>query len=1096
VVFADLSGFTSTAETMDPEEVHAFLEPLMDHLRSIVEMYGGTILNTMGDGFLAVFGAPVAHREDAVLGVRAALAARDAVRAWSQRGGIAGIDFHAGVHTGWVFVAPKETGFDIVGDTVNTASRLASAAGAGTILVGEMTRAMAAGAIRFASLDPVSVKGKAAPIEVCEAVEAIPESPERYLRPRKTPFLGREEERRPLEDAFRAVTSGTEARAVIVAGPPGIGKSRLVAEFVRQLDATILVGRAIPYGDRLPWYALASALRNLPEIASLEGAPSARQRLRTYVDGVLPDAGDDDREHVTQGLALVLGLSPATSSHHPAGRGLGFEIAATVRRFLAALSAQRPLVVVLEDLQWTDPEVAGFLRQVHADAPPGRFLLVGLIWDEALAATDLHADVTVRSMVEREGVELVGALLPDAQVPDSVARQLWDRSEGNPLFLEEIVKLLQDRGTLRAEGGRWALIDTTRPEVPENVYLVVAARIDELHAEERRLLRDAAVCGQSVGRAVLGALGWGDEADALLSSLVARGLLYASPESDDFSFGHPVIRDVAYDALPRMERAQKHLAIAEWVRGATAGGSEPVDTLAYHYGRAAAIGLFEASADVSPMATEYLTKAGDLALAQGAVREAESWYRQALELTPQSVERAKRDGHAALRPLLMHARALFELGRYDSARSQATLAFEVARAVDDDAAQGEALLQIAWLDSLFGAVEDARRLLGIARNMFEEAEDETGIARVVQGIGDTWRLSDTPRLVQMWGEAADRFGAAGDLASQNRVVRDIAYALTPKGGPDFDRWFRESERLVDVVGDRRSRIALERTRGFRAFYTGDWERAVAPLEEALSMARDSGDVFVEVDATFLLARVALAEGNRERARELGVALLRLGRGLGLRRTEEEGRVVHALVAAREGREDEAAEHLARARALLEEIKAEYEMLEVVHAEALIALDGGRWDLAIEKTREWRETVKRFGDDLEQVRATVLTGRARLGAGAFREAADLLDEALHEADGHPDTTAIAANALGEALAFLGDADGARRVLVGTSERFPEQVALFHEASGLVAAREGDTERAGAEMAAAVEAWQRLGRTVWADRAETLFAAIRDGAPVFS
>ena len=1091
MLFADLSGFTAAAERMDPEEVHAFLEPLMEHLRSIVEMYGGTILNTMGDGFLAVFGAPVAHRDDAALGVRAALAGRDAVRSWSQRGGLSGIDFHAGVHTGWVFVAPTASGFDIVGDTVNTASRLASAAGAGTILVGEMTRTLSAGAIRFASLDPVAVKGKAAPLEVCEAVEAIPESPERFLRPRKTPFVGRAAERRTLDEAFRAVTGDERAQTVIVAGPPGIGKSRLVAEFVRPLDARVLVGRAIPYGDRMPWYAIASALRTLPELASVEESPSARTLLRTFVDGVLPDAGDDDREHVAHGLGLVLGFTPGLSPNHPAGRGLGLEIAAALRRFLAALAQQRPLVVVLEDLQWTDPEVAAFLRQIREDPPTGRFMLLGLVWDEALAAVGLEPDVSVGTIGERDGLDLVDALLPHAHVPDSVATALWARSEGNPLFLEEILKLLQDRGTLRAEGGRWALMETTRPEVPENVYLVVAARIDELPAEERRLLRDAAVCGPSFGRGVIAALGWGTEADPLLASLVERGLLYLSGDTDGFAFGHPVIRDVAYDGMPRMDRAQKHLSIADWIRAGAEGAAEPVETLAYHYGRAAAIGLFEASADVSPLATEYLSKAGDRALAQGAVREAESWYRQALELTPQSVERAKRDGRAALHPLLRHARALFELGRYDTARAQATLAFEVGRAVDDDAAQGEALLQVATLDSLFGAVQDARRLFGIARDMFGEAGDAVGIARVVQGLAETWRLTDTRQVIDKWGEAAELFGQAGDVASQSRVVRDIAYGLTPKGGSEFDRWFRESERLTELVGDRRSRIALERTRGFRSFYVGDWAAAVEPLQRALTMARDSGDVFVEVDAAFVLARIALAEGDRTRAAELGAGLLRLGRGLGLRRTEEEGLVVQALVAAREGRLDDAADHLQQARAALETIHADYEMVEVEHAEAVVALDAGRWEAALAGANELRVKLERFGDDLDGIRATLIAGRARLGAGAYREAADLFDEALRSEGSLPDIAALAGNARAEALAALGDGDGARSSLADPNDAFPEQSALFNEASAVIASREGDAEAAGAAMVRAIGAWQRLGRTVWAERAQDMLATIRAG-----
>jgi ATP/maltotriose-dependent transcriptional regulator MalT len=341
----------------------------------------------------------------------------------------------------------------------------------------------------------------------------------------------------------------------------------------------------------------------------------------------------------------------------------------------------------------------------------------------------------------------------------------------------------------------------------------------------------------------------------------------------------------------------------------------------------------------------------------------------------------------------------------------------------------------------------------------------------------------------MFAEAAELFGVANDAASQDAVVRNIAYLLTPKSGHEFERWQAESERLAAIGGDLRSRFSLLRTKGFRAFYLGDLEPARAWLEQSLAMARDFGDVFVEVDAAFLLARIALAEGDLGLAEELGGSLRRLGQGLGLHRTEEEGLVLHALVAARRGRSEEAADLLGRARAALEKVRAEYEMVEVAHAEAVVALEAGRWDDAIEWSEALGATTLRFDADLEQTRALLIAGRARLGAGRLAEAAEALREASARA-GEREQTSLrraADAALAEALALSGRIDEARAALDAAGDepdRYPEALAMRLEADAIVAAHEDDRDRAQARLAAAVRSWELLGTTIWSARAAQL------------
>ncbi|MCA1831815.1 MAG: adenylate/guanylate cyclase domain-containing protein [Actinomycetota bacterium] len=1096
VLFGDLAGFTSAAETVDPEEVHAFLSQLMAQLHGIVESFGGTVVNTMGDGFLAVFGAPSAHPDDAERALRAAFAVREAVREFAY-GSFPRSDLHAGVHTGWVFVAPGTHGIDVVGDTVNTASRIATIAGPGTILAGDLTRALTASVIRYRELEPVRVKGKVEPLRIFEAVDVRTSADQDFPEPAETPLLGRGNELAQLEQIRRAAWDAGRSAVVIVAGAPGVGKSRLAAEFAGSIHgARVLVGRSVPFGDRIPWLAVTHALRILTGVGEMDSAAVAGMKIADAVGSALSDADADERARVVRNLGLLLGIEDAGGATRGGSGAFNWEIAASVRRFLSATAAAKPIVVVLEDLQWADAEVVSFVRWLHDEPWDARVMVIGLSWDDAVDALGVPTEMVfpLFGLDRTDSDALVGALLAGGELPADVAANLSERAGGNPLFLQEIVRLLTEAETLRLEDGCWMLTERARPEVPETVHLVVAARIDALPAEERRLLRDAAVCGRTFSRAVLDALGWDDGLGDVLASLEERDLIYY--RGDEFAFRHVVIRDVAYDSIPRVERAEKHLAVAEWFRTRSdAEGEEPVEMLGYHYGQAAAVGFSVAQKSIAPLAVGYLTRAGDRASAQRAVREAESWYRQALEVEPPEPSTAAGErGKRTLAVLINHAEVLFQLSRYADAREEASRALEMARIADDARFEGESLLQLGRLDSLFGSIGQSRDLLATARARFEEAKDDNGRARVVRALADTWRLDDIAKMVELLEESARMFAAAGDRLNELFVYEDLAYVHTTQAGPDFERWLRRSEELLSHTNDSRSLAVLNRTKGFRAFYVGDFDAAGGPLEQAVLLGKEVGDVFVEMDGRYLLSRVRLHEGNLGTAAEHAHILVRFGSAQKIRRTEEQGLVTLAFVASREGRGDEAMEFLDLGRSLLAGIGAEREMAEVEQAAAHLALESGAWTLAGERARAYQDVCHRYGDSFDLSRARVIEARAHLAVHDYVRASALFTEALGPAREHkqPDVVALATPLCAEALLLGGRSDEAESLLTGLEldQRFPERAAALLEARAILDAVRHDENGARAHIDAAVAAWQRFGLTVWLARAHAIRAALGD------
>lgn len=1044
VVFADLTGFTAVSGERDPEDVHAMLSPIMERLEQVVDSFGGRVVKTMGDGLMAVFGVPAASPEDAERAVRAAVAMRDSVR---EMAGLIS-DLQAGVHTGWVFVTPARGGFDMIGDTVNVASRLVGLAQAGTVLVGESTAHRTSGVVTYREREPAMVKGKPEPIRHFEVVAIDAHS---GVPPGDSgPFVARDAELKALHEHWVSAVADGRSRIVSVLGPPGIGKSRLAREFLSTIEAHVLIGRAAPHAEHVPWFVLSDALQAAGDPLARFLSPGTAGPLRR-----------EDRSEVNS------------------------EIAAAVRRALLDAAARRPVVLLLEDVQWADPQLVAMLREFDARPLEARILIVcaGRA-DTAAQRPEAALGNTIRleTLGRTATRDLIRRLLPGEADTAGVEDELASRAGGNPLFVEEIVHLFRDTGVLRVEDGRWHLDEPGHADLPESVQLVVAARIDALGQDERRLLRDAAVCGETCAIADLTALGW-TEASSLLGELQARDLIVA--DGVNYAFRHAVIRDVAYGMIPRAERARRHRALAGAIRRERAD-DPPVETLAHHYAEAVAASAQApggAAAELIEEALEYLTRAGDRARALRAFREAEAWYARALRIAEPSVESAGTPGGvAAVTALLSHARALIELHRYEPAATEASQALEIARAAGNAAWEAEAVLQLGWLESEYGNLERARRLLDRAGERFEALGDTLGRARVLWATARTMRLTDLDGMLAMFERAAGLFAEGGDPVSEHLLYEQLAYGCSARGGEDFDRWFARSRLSPVLAGDARARAALARTAGFSLFYRGTWLDAVAPLTEARDAAREGGDFFVECDATYLLARIAVGRGDLGEAETLARTLVGAGDDAAAHRQVEQGHVVLARVAARRGDAKAAAAHLEQAAALLAGAGNEREEQEVILARADIALDAGEWDDALALAARYRARAERFGDRLEIPTPLLIEGRAHLGAGRLEEAHAALRIAAEAAAavGHARVRAMASALAVEALALLGR-PVAGQVHPGSdpTRMLPDEAAVAAESAAAVAAAVG---RPSADLRAeAVRWWRATGETVWADRA---------------
>jgi class 3 adenylate cyclase/tetratricopeptide (TPR) repeat protein len=654
VLFCDLVGFTSRAERLDVEDVRGVLAPYYARLRAELERFGGTVEKFIGDAVMALFGAPAAHEDDPERAVRAALSIREAIAELNEQDPDLDLHVRVGVTTGEALVAldaqPAEGEAMAAGDVVNTAARLQATAPVDGILVDETTWRATDRQISYQPATAVQAKGKADPVRVWQALAARSSLGVDVAQEGRAPLVGRERELDLLADTLARARSEQTPQLVTLVGVPGIGKSRLVFELLQLVEAepeliTWRQGRCLPYGEGVALWALGEIVKAQAGILETDPASQADAKLTRTVADLIPD--EPEVAWVTGQLRPLVGLpgDVETSGDRRA------EAFAAWRRFVEAVAEQGPTVLVVEDLHWADEVLLDFLDHLVDWAADVPLLLVATARPELLGrrpgwggGKPNSAIVSLAPLSEADTARLVGGLLGQAVLPAETQAALLMRAGGNPLYAEEYVRMLADRGFLRRAGGVWRLDATDRLPLPETVQGIIAARLDTLSPEEKGLLQDAAVLGKVGWLGALAALGDLPRftVEQRLHALERRELLRRERRSQvagerQYAFRHVLVRDVAYSQLPRSARADRHRRAAQWIEALSPDRAEDrAELLAHHYQAALQFGRAagQDTALLAERARLALREAGDHALDLNAFAAAARWYAAALELWP------------------------------------------------------------------------------------------------------------------------------------------------------------------------------------------------------------------------------------------------------------------------------------------------------------------------------------------------------------------------------------------------------------------------------------------------------------------------------
>jgi class 3 adenylate cyclase len=906
IVFADLAGSTSLHERLDAESTRRFMDRYYRAMQGAVEAHGGTVTQLLGDGVKAVFGAPRVAEDDALRAVRAAVGMQRAFRelASEQSGAVGPVGLRVAVNTGEV-VAKDET--EIIGDPVNVAARLQQEAHDGDVLVGESTRRLVSELVTLEPFGTFALKGRAEPVAAWRVV-----SLERPAGVAAIAFVGREDELRRLVAVYDAAVAAPGARLAVILGSPGLGKSRLLAELARRLGdrATVLVARCDAAGGAT-FAPIAEALRALLRIDAGAGGDA----LRAAIDTVVPEDAVD-RSRIADGVGALLAGTPGSPE----------ETFFVVRRLLAALAAARPVLLAIDDLQWAEPlllDLTEHLVQWSRDVP---LLVLAAARPElrevrsSLATPGgLVADVvTLAGLDAGAATRLAANVIGADELPAAIAGRVLATSEGNPLFVGELVRMLVHDGALRREGDRWtAGVELATLEMPPTIHALLAARIERLRPEERTVLERAAVVGRHFSRSAVAQLlppELRDGLDVRLESLRRSelvepdtGWLLGEPV---LRFHHVLIRDAAYRRLLKNTRAELHARFADWLEARVGDAVEHDETIGWHLEQAhqhlRELGPIDAQGRVvGERAARRLASAGRRALARDDLPLAASLLGRALDrLDPADPARADLalDWCEALLTageVGPAAAAIDELGRFiggsDRLRAWHTcFAGQLAALTDPQAlrATADAVAAAAVaLESAGDAAGEAKAHSVHALALVRLGKVGACEAALDRALAAARRARDRRRanavlagapLAALWGPSpvTRASGRCLDVVRVLRITQEApaveAVALrcqsvleALRGRTEAARrMIASSRRMVEELGITQRLLEADVFAGLIELLEGDAVAAERCLRDAYDGLREHGLGIDAAQAAALLGRALLAQGRAAEAEAL------------------------------------------------------------------------------------------------------------------------------------------------------------------------------------------------------------------------------------
>ncbi len=1170
VLFADLASSTALAEDLDPEDARALLADFFGTMAREIHRHGGTVEKYIGDAVMAVFGLPVAHEDDPVRAVRAALDMQTALRQFNEERRAADpaateLQMRIGINTGEVAAAGAASegrDFLVTGDAVNVAARLQQLATPGTILVGSRTWRATQGAVQYRDLPPANVRNRARPVKIWEALAMTDQSAVPTPRPRgvaglKAPMVGRDVEMELMNAVSSRVLRENSPHLVTVFGLPGIGKTRLVREFLRQptesaespVPATsgkrrtarrprprsratamsnqpvILEGRCPPYGEGITYWPLADMLRAYCGIQAMESPEAARARLAQCVTSALLRAGrSDDPVLIAAYLGYTIGIEsksrrsgllPVDAQQKQEG------LLRAWRVFFEALAQPTGLILLIEDIHWADDALLDLIEFVAARAAEVPLMLLCTARPELLdkrpewgGGKRNYVTIGLEALSPVATQQLMRELLPGATAPQSLRQGIVQKAEGNPFYIEEIVRMFVDLGILvhvKAPGVGWQVApewegqsEIPDPGIPDTVQGVLNARLDLLAAEELDVLQHAAVIGRYFWPSALVALAPHLERtrlDVVLQSLVEKELLIltdhsktsvAPPDEPIYSFNHALTREVVYGAIARTRRAHEHERVAAWLENLAQGRVEEfAELLAQHYRQyyiQANLSRTRNAARrqaVLAKVVHYLMMAGDQAAARHASSKADGYYTDTIRL----IEEEGRLDDAPLRQALFTKRgdARWFALRADEAWADYRTALELWAGYEipptesrEGAASESANNGQAHLDWLTQGMRLYRLLVALPTRYsayFQQAPPQDELKGYLDRglkLADAAGCHDTAEYAALL-TATSFFWMS---AAEHRGERELMEAL---------RSAREAVRITEALGDdpRGASEALDALGNLLAITT-DLRGFLETMTRRLQWAQHIDDPNELVDIHTEVSQAHQAVG------EYAEAVTHARAALDIARTAEtEALQAHALraltIAYYEW--DHWAEALETGEELLRvstqaQPRLSHRQLAAVLAMAIIKARMGDRDGSDRLARQVAENSQAC--DVQYL----AVGRARLALalGSTRESRQLLLNGLEDREGRVGMAMLLAE-LAELLAREGDLAlydryGPQALELGWRSGARKALAQAVRARGIVAMAAGRWDDALADMESAFTRYSDLG-AIW-EEARTRYA----------
>jgi DNA-binding SARP family transcriptional activator len=767
VLFVGVEAPTGDGDSLDPEALRPLTSRAFEEVRAAVERFGGTVDAVAGDGITAVFGLPVVHEDDALRAVRAADEAR---RRLERRAGEPSLDVRLALCTGEVVTGGAHpTQPQATGAPLTSSARLGRAAPPGAIVLDVRTARLLRGEVSVEPLD--GANGALSVLEVSEQTV----QPSRF----SSPMVGRERERRRLFDAFDQAASDRSCQLFTILGPAGVGKSRLVAELAAEIGdrATVATGRCLPYGEGITYWPIVEVVKELVASDDADGPDETRERIRDLLAGAL------EQDAVAERLARTIGSTDAVAAVD--------ESSSAVLTLFEAVAARRPLVVVFDDIHWGEPTFLDLVEHVAAWSRGTPILLVCVARPELLdvrpgwSGGKLNAtSVLLEPLSETECTRLVGNLVGEADLAEEVGHRIVEAADGNPLFVEEMLSMLIDDGLLARQDGRWVAVgDLAEVPVPPTIQSLLAARLDQLAVDERAVVEAGAVEGKVFHTGSVELLADGTDVTAALAGLGRKELVRpADPVFSDeraFRFRHLLIRDAAYESIPKQARAAQHERHAAWLTAKAGARSVEYDEIVgYHLEQAVRYrtelgAVDDATREIGARAARLLGTAGRRAFLRSDGPAGVNLVSRAVAMLPPS-DPLRVD-------LLPNVRAVQGMTDLSWAERVLTEAVEAAATSGDRRLAATALVQRGFLRLFTGSDVQPRELIDAADRaiaVFDELHDELGLARAWRLVGQAHYLG---RRVAACVDASERalqhVLTAGDLFEEREIVEWLVIAL-------------------------------------------------------------------------------------------------------------------------------------------------------------------------------------------------------------------------------------------------------------------------------------------------------------------------------